>query len=68
MRSNKILASLLEIVKKNGIDQNALQLIESKNRKVVDFLLSKMSNYIDVIVPRGGKGLVQKFKNLQTCT
>ena len=68
MRSNKILAGLFrKSLKKNGIDQNALQLIESKNRKVVDFLLSKMSNYIDVIVPRGGKGLVakvQKFSNV----
>ena len=68
MRSNKILANLFrKSLKKNGIDQNALQLIESKNRKVVDFLLSKMNNYIDVIVPRGGKGLVakvQKFSNV----
>ena len=68
MRSNKILASLFrKSLKQNNIDQNALQLIENKNRKVVDFLLSKMSNYIDVIVPRGGKGLVakvQKFSNV----
>ena len=68
MRSNKILANLFrKSLKKNNIDQNALQLIENKNRKVVDFLLSKMSNYIDVIVPRGGKGLVakvQKFSNI----
>ena len=63
MRSNKILASLFrKSLKKNNIDQNALQLIESKNRKVVDFLLSKMSNYIDVIVPRGGKGLAEKVQ------
>ena len=63
MRSNKILASLFrKSLKKNNIDQNALQLIESKNRKVVDFLLSKMSNYIDVIVPRDGKGLVEKVQ------
>jgi len=63
MRSNKVLASLFrKSLKKNNIDQNALQLIESKNRKVVDFLLSKMSNYIDVIVPRGGKGLVEKVQ------
>ena len=68
MKSNKILASLFrKSLKKNGIDQNALQLIESKNRKVVDFLLSNMNRYIDVIVPRGGKGLVakvQKYSNI----
>ncbi len=63
MRSNKILADLFRrSLKKNNIDHNAVQLIEDKNRKVVDFLLSKMSNYIDVIVPRGGKGLVAKVQ------
>ena len=42
-------------------------LLTKKNRKIVDNLLSKMSKYIDVIVPRGGKGLsakVQKFSNV----
>ena len=37
------------------------------DQKIVDQLLSKMSSYIDVIVPRGGKGLVakvQKFSNV----
>ncbi len=63
IRSNKILADLFrKSLEKNNIDRNALQLIESKNRKVVDFLLSKMSNYIDVIVPRGGRGLVEKVQ------
>ena len=66
--SNKILSNLFrKSLKKNNIDQNCLQFIENKNRRVVDFLLSKMSKYIDVIVPRGGKGLVskvQKYSNV----
>ncbi len=66
--SNKILSDLFrKSLKKNKIDQNCLQFIENKNRKVVDFLLSKMNRYIDVIVPRGGKGLVakvQKYSNI----
>ena len=66
--SNKILASLFrETLKKNNINKNCVQFIENKNRKIVDNLLSKMSSYIDVIVPRGGKGLVakvQKFSNV----
>ena len=36
-----------------------------KNRKIVDYLLSQMANYIDVIVPRGGKNLV-KVQKLST--
>ncbi len=66
--SNKILSNLFrKSLKKNKIDPNCLQFIENKNRKIVDFLLSKMNKYIDVIVPRGGKGLVakvQKYSNV----
>ena len=61
--SNKILANLFrEVLKKNNINKNCVQFIEKKNRKIVDSLLSKMSAYIDVIVPRGGKGLVEKLQ------
>ena len=66
--SNKLLANLFrEVLKKNNLNKDCVQFIENKNRKIVDNLLSKMSNYIDVIVPRGGKGLVakvQKFSNV----
>ena len=66
--SNKILANLFrDVLKKNKINKNCVQFIENKNRKIVNNLLSKMSAYIDVIVPRGGKGLVskvQKFSNV----
>ena len=66
--SNKLLANLFrESLIKNKMDKNCVQFIENKKRKLVDLLLSKMSDYIDVIVPRGGKGLVekvQKFSNI----
>ena len=66
--TNKILANLFrDSLKKNNINQNCVQFIENTNRKIVNQLLSKMSKYIDVIVPRGGKGLVakvQKFSNV----
>ncbi len=66
--SNKLLANLFrESLTKNKMDKNCVQFIENKKRKLVDLLLSKMSDYIDVIVPRGGKGLVekvQKFSNI----
>ena len=68
LNSNKILANLFrEVLEKNKINKNCVQFIEKKDRKIVDNLLSKMSKYIDVIVPRGGKGLVskvQKFSNI----
>ena len=63
--SNKILSKLFRIsLKKNKIDENFVQFIDIKNRKVVDFLLKKMNKYIDVIIPRGGKNLVKKVTDL----
>ena len=63
--SNKILSKLFRYsLKKNNIDENFVQFIDNKNRKVVDFLLTKMSKYVDVIIPRGGKQLVKKVQTL----
>jgi glutamate-5-semialdehyde dehydrogenase len=63
--SNKFFTTLFrKALKKNGIDENHVQYIDYKNRKVVDYLLTKMNKYIDVIIPRGGKSLVKKVKNL----
>jgi glutamate-5-semialdehyde dehydrogenase len=63
--SNKFFINLFrKALKKNRIDENYVQFIDYKNRKVVDFLLTKMVKYIDVIIPRGGKSLVKKVQNL----
>ena len=63
--TNKILANLFrESLRKNNIDKNCIQFIEDKNRNIVNYLLSNMSKYIDVIVPRGGKELVKKVQQL----
>ncbi len=65
MNTNKILAKLFrKALKENKVNENYVQFIESKNRKLVDYMLSKMKNYIDVIIPRGGKGLVKRVKTL----
>ena len=61
LNSNKILVSLFrKALKTNKIDPNYVQLIEKKERNYVNFMLSNMSKYIDVIIPRGGKSLVTK--------
>tara|TARA_A100001015_G_scaffold268044_1_gene318596 strand:- start:37 stop:1287 length:1251 start_codon:yes stop_codon:yes gene_type:complete len=63
--SNKILSNLFrKALKMNKVNQNFVQFIDIKNRKVVDFLLTKMSNFIDVVIPRGGKNLVKKVQNI----
>ena len=63
--SNLILSKLFrKSLKKNKVDENFVQFINIKNRSVVNFLLTKMSKYINVIIPRGGKSLVKKVQNL----
>ncbi len=63
--SNRILSKLFRnSLKKNKIDQNFVQFINLKDRKIVDILLTKMSKFIDIIIPRGGKGLVKKVQNI----
>ena len=63
--SNTILSNLFrKILKKNKINPDCIQLINKTSRDHVDYLLSSMRSYIDVIVPRGGKGLVKKVLDL----
>jgi glutamate-5-semialdehyde dehydrogenase len=68
LNTNRILAKLFrKALKKNNVDENYIQFVDSKNRKMVDIMLSKMKKYIDVIIPRGGKSLVkrvQEFSNV----
>jgi len=65
--SNKILANLFrKSLEKYKINKNFVQFIENKNRKLVDYMLSKMSKYIDVIIPRGGKSLVKKVQDFSS--
>ena len=67
LNSNKIIAKLFKKALRNkNCNENCIQLIENKNREHVDYLLSKMENYIDIIIPRGGKNLVKKVLKKST--
>ena len=64
INTNRILAKLFRrVLKINKVDENYIQFIDSRERKVVDIMLSKMKNYIDVIIPRGGKSLVKRVQD-----
>ncbi len=63
INTNKILVKLFQkALIENKINKNFIQFIDSKNRKMVDYMLSKMEDYIDVIIPRGGKNLVKRVQ------
>ena len=65
--SNLILSKLFrKSLRKNNINENFVQFINIKNRKVVDYLLKNMNKFIDVIIPRGGKKLVKKVQDLSS--
>ena len=55
--NSAILNSLQKTLEKNKINKDAIQLIKSKEREdTIKFM--KLTEYIDLIVPRGGKGLI----------
>ena len=57
-----ILSELIrDALQQCNFSKDIIQLIPSKDREAVDFML-KMSNVIDVIIPRGGKSLVEKVQ------
>ncbi len=66
--SNKFISELFrKALKFYKINENFVQFIKYKNRKIVQIMLSSMKDFIDVIIPRGGKGLVktvQKFSSI----
>ena len=64
INTNRILANLFrKALKKNKVNENYIQFIDSKDRKMVDVMLSKMDKFIDVIIPRGGKNLVKRVQD-----
>ncbi len=59
LRSNLALARVVqEAAYKAGVPQGAVQIIESTDRALIDYML-KMKATIDLIIPRGGAGLIK---------
>jgi glutamate-5-semialdehyde dehydrogenase len=61
IESNKALATLVQLaLLESGLPANAVQLVQTTDREVVGQLIS-MPQYVDVIIPRGGKGLIERI-------
>lgn len=59
IESNKVLARIIsEAAEKSGSPDGSIQLVTMTEREYV-LQLMKMNKYIDVIIPRGGSGLIQ---------
>ena len=46
-----------------GIDADAVQMVPTTDRAAVGFLLSSMGEWLDVVVPRGGKSLIKRVQD-----
>ena len=49
----------------NNVDKNVVQLVDKTDRKIVNELLVQ-NNYIDIVIPRGGKNLIKLVDDLST--
>lgn len=54
-----LFASVREVIKGVGYPESIISLIEKTDRTLVSELLT-MNTYIDIVVPRGGQGLIQR--------
>jgi glutamate-5-semialdehyde dehydrogenase len=60
--SRAIHASLLAGLEAAKLPQECIQLVPTTDRAAVGYMLSGMTEYLDVLVPRGGKDLVARVQ------
>jgi len=60
--SRAIHACLVEGLVGAGLPAASIQLVPTTDRAAVGYLLSSMTDYVDVVVPRGGKSLVARVQ------
>ncbi len=59
--SNKALAKLVQqALRESGLPTDAVQLVQTTDREAVGHLIA-MPEFVDVIIPRGGKGLIERI-------
>lgn len=59
INSNRIIAKTMrKAVKKSGLSEDVIQLVEDTSRESANALM-QMNEYVDVLIPRGGAGLIQ---------
>jgi glutamate-5-semialdehyde dehydrogenase len=61
--SQAIYACLREGLAEAGVDADAVQMVPTTDRAAVGYLLSSMAEWVDVVVPRGGKNLIKRVQD-----
>ncbi len=60
--SRTIHACLVAGLESAGLPAAAIQLMPTQDRAAVGYLLANMAEYLDVVVPRGGKSLIERVQ------
>jgi glutamate-5-semialdehyde dehydrogenase len=60
--SRAIHAGLAAGLRAAGLPEACIQIVPTTDRAAVGYMLAGMADYIDVIVPRGGKGLIERVQ------
>jgi glutamate-5-semialdehyde dehydrogenase len=61
IESNRALAELVQLaLQSSGLPMDAVQLVQTTDREAVGHLIA-MPQFVDVIIPRGGKGLIERI-------
>jgi glutamate-5-semialdehyde dehydrogenase len=60
--SRAIHACLVAGLEKSGLPADCVQMVPTTDRAAVGYLLSSMSQWVDVVVPRGGKNLIRRVQ------
>ena len=61
IHSNRVLAALVrQALAEAGLPEDAVQLVQTTDRAAVGQLIA-MPEFVDVIIPRGGKGLIERI-------
>ena len=61
--SRAIHACLVAGLEKAGLPPDCVQMVPTTDRAAVGYLLSSMSEWVDVVVPRGGKNLIRRVQD-----
>lgn len=66
IHSNQAIVDCIrETLKEQGVTEDAIQLIADTSRETAGEFM-KMNQYVDVLIPRGGKGLIKAVVNQST--
>jgi len=60
--SRAIHACLVEGLRASGLPEDSIQLVPTTDRRAVGVMLGEMTEFIDVMVPRGGKSLIARVQ------